>query len=184
MKGSINLILNFILQYVLLVCLACARADANVCQAVQTDSGCGYDDGIDMKNFQIPEDFDLEKVVEVVTKGSGWYVLKGMYSQEDVDNANNVTKASDHLTRDEAHNKYNGLVWALFNKGRIFEKMAQHPVILNIILGETSQISSLAANTVLPGQEGQLPHLDYPYYRCSTPQQYWLSLSSVLSVHA
>merc|ERR1712241_1180207 len=65
-----------------------------------------------------------------------------------------------------------GLVWALFNKGRIFEKMAQHPVILNIsnvILGETSQISSLAANTVLPGQEGQLPHLDYPYYRSFYP---------------
>ena len=99
-----------------------------------------------------------------------------MYSKEDVEkakeivykhnNANNVTKESDHVTRDERHNKYNGLVWALFNKGRIFEKMAQHPInlnISNIILGETSQISSLAANTVLPGQGGQLPHLDYPY---------------------
>ena len=64
------------------------------------------------------------------------------------------------------------MVWALFNKGRIFEKMAQHPIILNIsnvILGETSQISSLAANTVLPGQGGQLPHLDYPYYRSFYP---------------
>ena len=50
--------------------------------------------------------------------------------------------------------------------------MAQHPIILNIsnvILGETSQISSLAANTVLPGQGGQLPHLDYPYYRSFYP---------------
>ena len=58
------------------------------------------------------------------------------------------------------------------NKGRIFEKMAQHPIILSIsnkILGETSQISSLAANTVLPGQGGQLPHLDYPYYRSFYP---------------
>merc|ERR1712013_225674 len=60
------------------------------------------------------------------------------------------------------------MVWALFNKGRIFEKMAQHPAILNIsniVLGERSAISSYAANTVLPGQGGQLPHLDYPYYR-------------------
>merc|ERR1719362_1788788 len=50
--------------------------------------------------------------------------------------------------------------------------MAQHPVILNIsnvILGETSIISSYAANTVLPGQGGQLPHLDYPYYRAFYP---------------
>ena len=126
-----------------------------------------------MNNFQIPENFDLE---------TGWFVLKGMYSKEDVEkakeivykhnNANNVTKESDHVTRDERHNKYNGLVWALFNKGRIFEKMAQHPIILSIsnkILGETSQISSLAANTVLPGQGGQLPHLDYPYYRSFYP---------------
>ena len=48
----------------------------------------------------------------------------------------------------------------------------KHPIILsisNIILGETSQISSLAANTVLPGQGGQLPHLDYPYYRSFYP---------------
>ena len=64
------------------------------------------------------------------------------------------------------------MVWALFNKGRIFEKMAQHPAILNIsniVLGERSAISSYAANTVLPGQGGQLPHLDYPYYRIFYP---------------
>ena len=115
-------------------------------------------------------------------QGSGWIVLKSMYSAEDVklakdivyqyNKADNITmdrnEDARHKSRDEAHNKYNGLVWALFNKGRIFEKMAQHPVILNIsnvILGESSIISSYAANTVLPGQGGQLPHLDYPYYR-------------------
>jgi len=109
-----------------------------------------------------------------------------MYSEEDIlaarkiiyhhNKADQVHKAAltgeEHRTRDEQHNKYNGLVWALFNKGRIFEKMAQHPVILNIsnvMLGEASQISSLAANTVLPGQGGQLPHLDYPYYRTFYP---------------
>jgi len=64
------------------------------------------------------------------------------------------------------------MVWALFNKGKICEKMAQHPVILNtsnIIIGENSAVSSLAANTVLPGNGGQLPHLDYPYYRMQLP---------------
>jgi len=175
---------NHILQFVLLICLACARGDANVCQAVRTEEGCRPT--IDMNNFQIPEDFDLERVVEEVTKGSGWIVLKSMYSSEDVklakdivyqyNKADNITMDRNddarHKSRDEAHNKYNGLVWALFNKGRIFEKMAQHPVILNIsnvILGESSIISSYAANTVLPGQGGQLPHLDYPYYRAFYP---------------
>jgi len=61
---------NHILQFVLLICLACcARGDANVCQAVQTEDGChGYQPTIDMNNFQIPEDFNLERVVEEVTK--------------------------------------------------------------------------------------------------------------------
>ena len=64
---------------------------------------------------------------------------------------------TNHQSQDEKHNNFNGMVWALFNKGKIFEKMAQHPVILNtsnIIIGETSAVSSLAANTVLPGNGG------------------------------
>ena len=94
---------------------------------------------------------------------------------------------TNHQSQDEKHNNFNGMVWALFNKGKIFEKMAQHPVILNtsnIIIGENSAVSSLAANTVLPGNggmkdqlikslrnhiAGQLPHLDYPYYRMQLP---------------
>ena len=82
------------------------------------------------------------------------------------------SQSTKHETKDEAHNLFSGMVWALFNKGRIFEKMAQHPAILNIsniVLGERSAISSYAANTVLPGQGGQLPHLDYPYYRLFYP---------------
>ena len=70
------------------------------------------------------------------------------------------------------HNNYRGLVWALLNKGQIFQKFAQHPLIMNIsntILGQNSQISSFAANTVLPGMKGQTPHLDYPYYRNFLP---------------
>ena len=32
------------------------------------EDGCGYQPTIDMNNFQIPEDFNLERVVEEVTK--------------------------------------------------------------------------------------------------------------------
>ena len=78
----------------------------------------------------------------------------------------------EHDATDEVHNNYRGLVWNLLSKGKVFQKMVQHPVILNIsnaILGQDSQISSLAANTVLPGMKGQQPHLDYPYYRNFLP---------------
>ena len=46
--------------------------------------------------------------------------------------------------------------------------MTTHPVILEVsrrLLGDNCRLSSLAANSVLPGMEGQDPHLDYPYYR-------------------
>jgi len=165
----------------------------NFCKSTEHDDGleelediAELNNRIDIKDFQIPEDFDLETVITAITTGPGWFKLEKMYTVEDIEAARRIIyhhnkadkmhraqgEGSEHRTRDEQHNKYNGLVWALFNKGRIFEKMAQHPVILNIsnvMLGETSQISSLAANTVLPGQGGQLPHLDYPYYRTFYP---------------
>jgi len=141
------------------------------------------DDDVDMLNYQIPKGFDANKVVEAITTGDGWIKLEGMYSEEDVlmareriyhhNKADKIASTLDkHESRDELHNKYSGIVWALFNKGRIFEKMGVHPAILNvssIVLGEASTISSFAANTVLPGQGGQLPHLDYPYYRFFYP---------------
>jgi len=139
-----------------------------------------------MGQYQTPENWDIQTVVDAITTGEGWFHLKGVYSQQDIEMArervyhhNQADKAlkeaverMEHKTQDEAHNKFNGLVWALINKGRVFEKMAQHPAILNIsniVLGESSQLSSLAANTVIPGQGGQLPHLDYPYYRLFYP---------------
>jgi len=148
------------------------------------DSGLTYSDkDVEFGNYQIPENWDQEAVVEALTKGDGWFHLKGVFSAEDVLAAkeriyyhNQADKAlkqnTNHQSQDEKHNNFNGMVWALFNKGKIFEKMAQHPVILNtsnIIIGENSAVSSLAANTVLPGNGGQLPHLDYPYYRMQLP---------------
>jgi len=174
-------------------CLVSYIGCGNFCKSTEHDAGledieefAENNNRIDMRDFQIPEKFDLETVITAITTGPGWYKLEKMYSQEDIEAARRIiyhhnkadkihkagSEGSEHRTRDEQHNKYNGLVWALFNKGRIFEKMAQHPVILNIsnvMLGEASQISSLAANTVLPGQGGQLPHLDYPYYRTFYP---------------
>merc|ERR1711973_1005206 len=166
-----------------------ADNDTEVCSAGcgvrgSRDSGLTYsNDDVEFGNYQIPENWDQEAVVEALTKGDGWFHLKGVYSAKEVEMAkeriyyhNQADKAlkqnTNHQSQDEKHNNFNGMVWALFNKGKIFEKMAQHPVILNtsnIIIGENSAVSSLAANTVLPGNGGQLPHLDYPYYRVQLP---------------
>merc|ERR1711878_160426 len=113
---------SHILQFVLLICLACcARGDANVCQIQtdQIDSGCRFQEPLDMNNFQIPEGFNLDAVVEAVTKGAGWIELEQMYSAADVERAkevvyhhnqadkrNTTLNKHKHETRDEAHNKY------------------------------------------------------------------------------
>merc|ERR1712156_1068033 len=84
---------SYILQFVLLICLACcARGDANVCQIQtdQIDSGCRFQEPLDMNNFQIPEGFNLDAVVEAVTKGAGWIKLEQMYSAADVERAKEV----------------------------------------------------------------------------------------------
>ena len=58
-------------------------------------------------------------------------------------------------------------VWNLLNKGEVFERMAQIPVVMRIaaaFLGDEFQMGSIAANRLLPGGPGQEPHIDYPYW--------------------
>jgi len=162
------------------------------CSLQNTEETCGggrkrlqyTDEDVDFK-FQMPKTYDLEEIREALLSpdGPGWIRLEGVYSQEDIEMARErviyhtntdyyMNKIEKHEENDEVHNNYKGLVWALLNKGRIFEKMVQHPIIVNVsnsILGQNSQISSFASNTVLPGMKGQTPHLDYPYYRNFLP---------------
>ena len=131
-------------------------------------------DDVDMMDWIIPEDYDLNKVCHAVTYGPGWVLLKRMFSEKDIEMANErimVSKLGEHKkfsNKDDKHNNFNGLTWGLLSRGKIFAKLATHPVILEVsrkLLGDKCRLSSLAANTVVPGMSGQGPHLDYPYYR-------------------
>ena len=46
-----------------------------------------------MNNFQIPENFDLE---------TGWFVLKGMYSKEDVEKARAIVYTRNQIKLDNS----------------------------------------------------------------------------------
>lgn len=135
---------------------------------------------INTKDFQLPKHFDMADVVEAITgpNSAGYIKLENMFSAKDVElareralyytNTKHYMKMIKKKDKDALHNNYVGLTWSLLNKGKIFEKIVQHPVLYNIsnaVLGLNAQISSLATNTVLPGMEGQKPHLDYPYYK-------------------
>jgi len=155
------------------------------CTATEKKNLKYSDKDVSTEDYRYPKNFNMDEIIYRVThpSGPGWIKLEGMYTERDVEMARErvlhhvdadyyMKKNDQHFNKDELHNNYRGMVWALLNKGKIFQKMAQHPVILNIsdtILGQNSQISSYAANTVLPGMKGQLPHLDYPYYRNFMP---------------
>jgi len=134
----------------------------------------GRNEDVDMEEWSWPEDYDVNAVCHRITFGPGWVLLKKMFSDKDVEMAreriliSKIPKGRRFSNTDDRHNNFNGLTWGLLSRGKIFAKMTTHPVIMEVsrkLLGDNCRLSSLAANSVLPGMEGQDPHLDYPYYR-------------------
>ena len=132
------------------------------------------DDDVCMDDWQMPKDYNLEEVCHKITYGNGWVLLQKMFSDVDVEMAkerifnHKFGRMIEFVNPDDKHNNYSGLTWGLLSRGKVFAKMATHPVILEVskkLLGEKCRLSSLAANTVIPDMEAQEPHLDYPYYR-------------------
>ena len=133
-----------------------------------------------MNNWKTPRGYNLEEVCHKITYGDGWVVLKGMFSRTDIEMARELIfmitfgEVNGFVNPDDKHNNFSGLTWGLLSRGKIFAKFATHPVILEVsrrLLGESCRLSSLAANTLLPGMEGQEPHLDYPYYSHLWPKK-------------
>ena len=125
------------------------------------------DEDVCMEDWQVPNDYNLDDVCEKITSGPGWIQLQGMFSMKDVGMAKERIfehkfgeENNGFADKDAKHNNYAGLTWGLLSKGKVFAKMATHPVILEIskkVLGDRCRLSSLAANTVVPGMEGQGP---------------------------
>ena len=139
-----------------------------------------YCNDVDMHHYIRPLNYNLTQVVQEITNGKGFFVLRRGFSKKDVGIARSIV---DHLTKHNRidtntdttqsakHNSYGGksggIIWRLLGKGKIFDKIVQHPVTLEItraLLGPKSQISSYMSNTVKPGMDAQIPHMDYPYY--------------------
>merc|ERR1719483_715866 len=97
-----------------------------------------------------------------------------MFSEKDMEMAKErifhlkFGQVKELTNADDKQNNYSGLSWGLLSDGKVFEKILTHPVILDVskrLLGDGGRLSSLTANTVVAGMEGQIPHLDYPYHR-------------------
>ena len=110
-----------------------------------------------MDNWQTPRGYNLENMYHKITCGDGWVVLKGIFSDTDFEMAierifiHKFGEANGFVNPDDKHNNYSGLTWGLLSRGKIFAKIATHPVIMEVsrrLLGSRCPLSSLAANTV------------------------------------
>jgi ectoine hydroxylase-related dioxygenase (phytanoyl-CoA dioxygenase family) len=78
-------------------------------------------------------------------------------------------------------------VWNLLDKGEVFERMVQHPVVMRIVgafLGDAFIMGSVAANRLLPGGPGQEPHIDYPYWDLYKRDTFQLAINSSFPLNA
>lgn len=143
-------------------------------QVTQNDELFSYN--VDMTSFVKTDSKTLNDDVREITEGAGYIMFEQLFTEEDIVHARDVVhyyikhdtqKATHFHGSDDSRPDLQARVWNLLNKGKIFEKMVQHPKVLktvHCILGDDAQIGSVATNTLFPGATGQEPHLDYPYW--------------------
>jgi len=119
---------------------------------------------------------NVTESVREVTHSNGYVLLKQLFNKQDIAHAKQLLKdilqkqggkATHFQGGDDSKTELQARAWNLLNKGKIWQKMSQHPTVLQIarsILGEDMQLGSAATNTIYPGGSGQEPHIDYPYW--------------------
>ena len=137
---------------------------------------------------------DIETLYTEIVSGSGYVIIPSAFSSADISHAREVIlyllskqgdKASHFQGHKDAKANLQARVWNLLNKGRIWEKMVQHPIVVKLgtkILGDDLQLGSIATNTIFPGGSGQEPHVDYPYWDYYN-KDHWPATPKVKGVH-
>ena len=118
--------------------------------------------------------YNEKKIANELLRGKGYFIVKNLFSKKEIKQAReniielakiNAPKINkkDALSVLSATNH----VWNLIDKHKIFRKLVQHNLIMevfSIILGSELKLGSFAARIQQPGDKAQLPHLDYPYW--------------------
>lgn len=129
----------------------------------------------DMTNYINPK-LNLTELYEEITAGKGYVTIPQVFTPSEIKHARDLIhyliktqgkKATHFQGYEKAKPELQARVWNLLNKGKIWEKIVQHPLIVNIgamILGDDFQLGSIATDTIFPGGSGQEPHIDYPYW--------------------
>jgi len=122
-----------------------------------------------------PDSVDPAAAVAELLDGGGAVRLPGLFTAEQVRAARDIViretddreKTGSHFNRDEEDATRQRRVWNLIARGQVFVEMVQHPAIVAIMrafLGSDFVMGSICASRVMPGFQGQEPHIDYPYW--------------------
>ncbi len=116
-----------------------------------------------------------------LTKGKGYHVIKNYFSKKKINKAFQIVDKvvmndkkiklnSKIFSRDKRFNQK--WVYNLLSRNKVFVDLIQPKIAMNVfkkLLGTNFLCGFFGANCLLPGARGQLPHLDYPYYRFVYP---------------
>lgn len=144
------------------------------------------------------EGYDIDEVVRELGEGSGALVFPGLFPQEVVGEARDcinqhanleAPKVTHFQGKAEEEDRLNlqRRVWNLLTKGEVFSRIAEHPVIVDVMkrfLGSEFIMGSIAANQILPGGPGQEPHIDYPYWDFYKRESFPMKLNSSFPLNA
>ena len=132
---------------------------------VEQDPRTKYD--VQMNSYVLLKDYNITKIITEITEKSGYVVLPQLFTPEDISHARDlvlylIKQQGQRVTHfqgsKDSNTKLQARVWNLLNKGRIFEKMIQHPLVIDIaqrILGDNCQLGSIATNTIFQGVVGK-----------------------------
>ena len=124
---------------------------------------------------------DEKKIFYELTKGKGYIHLKNVFSKKKIEKAykilnkivNGDKKIQSQQKKFSRDKKYNQKwIFNLLNKNKIFSEFIQPKSPMTAfkkILGNNFICGFYGANCLLPGSRGQIPHIDYPYYRFVAP---------------
>lgn len=118
-----------------------------------------------------------KKIFHALTKGPGFYVIKNFHSKTKikklfkildkiVSNDKKIKSQSKFFARDKKYNQK--WIYRLLNLDKFFINILQPEPAMSVfksLLGNRFICGFFGANCLLPGARGQIPHLDYPYYR-------------------
>ena len=127
---------------------------------------------VDVDNLEA----QLPVLLDEMLTGGGALVIRQAFEPADIAEARRLIMHHSS-TQDDKVTHFHGAhedqvhlqrrVWNLLDKGEVFERMVQHPVVMRVVgafLGDAFIMGSVAANRLLPGGPGQEPHIDYPYW--------------------